>query len=159
MMCCKSLIFLIYAWIFNRVQNCDPLYTYPQSSSLAGGLCVHTFQRISFQKMREQYNLSLGTVLCLPNGAEYSGCAALWRIFSSNKSVPANRKKGYKPPAEEWGDWRQFCILVWTCRRINRSEFIPPFDPTLKLPLTPVQDLWIRLLVTSQLTTQNLHKA
>jgi hypothetical protein len=23
-----------------------------------------------------------------------TGCAALWRIFSSNKSVPANMKKG-----------------------------------------------------------------
>jgi hypothetical protein len=30
-----------------------------------------------------------------PKRARNTGCAALWRIFSSNKSVPANRKKGF----------------------------------------------------------------
>ncbi len=30
-----------------------------------------------------------------PKRARNTGCTALWRIFSSIKSVPANRKKGF----------------------------------------------------------------
>ncbi len=31
----------------------------------------------------------------LQNGLRRTACAAFWRIFSSNKSAPANRKKGF----------------------------------------------------------------
>jgi hypothetical protein len=38
----------------------------------------------------------LGAVWVSQTDAEYSmGCAALWWIFSSNKSGPANRKNGF----------------------------------------------------------------
>jgi hypothetical protein len=66
-------------------------------TSLADGLCVHkqSFQRTGLQKMQEVNILYLKASLVSPNGPWKTAVAVLWRIFSSNKSEPANRKKGF----------------------------------------------------------------
>ncbi len=53
------------------------------------------FQQTGLQKLRELYIFCLEGGLVSPKRARNTGCAAFWRIFSSNKSVPANRKKGF----------------------------------------------------------------
>jgi hypothetical protein len=55
----------------------------------------HLFRQPDPQKMRELYILCLEGGLASPKRAQITGCAALRRIFSSNKSAPANRKKGF----------------------------------------------------------------
>jgi hypothetical protein len=46
------------------------------------------FRQTGLKKMRELY------ILCLEGGLKTT-CQTLWRNFSSNKSAPANRKKGF----------------------------------------------------------------
>ncbi len=53
------------------------------------------FQQTGLRKLRELYIFCLEGGLVSPKRARNTGCAALWRIFSSKKSVPANRKKGF----------------------------------------------------------------
>jgi hypothetical protein len=104
-------------------QSSDPLKTKKTSSpltSLAAGLCVRkllSFSTNLFPKNGGTVHFMFATVLCLPNGAEYytvAQCAALRRIFSSNKSVPANRETGFYtshlPKNEEIGAFLYSCL-------------------------------------------------
>jgi hypothetical protein len=55
------------------------------------------FQRTGLQKKSGNYKFFvLGWFMVSPKRVQNMGCAALLWIFSSNKSVPANRKKGIK---------------------------------------------------------------
>ncbi len=84
--------YIFQALIFIGDQSSDPLNKkYLQSSyTSAEGLCVR--KPPSFSINRCPNNFMFGVrVWCPQTDAEYE---LLWRIFSSNKSVPANRKKG-----------------------------------------------------------------
>ncbi len=45
--------------------------------------------------MRKLHISCLEGGLVSPKRTQITGCAALWRIFSSNKNAPANSKKGF----------------------------------------------------------------
>ncbi len=79
------------------------------------------FRQTGLQKMQELYILScLEAGLVSPKRTRKTACTLIWRIFSSNKSAPANRKKGFYtthlPKKKE--EWRFFWKLsgseLWT---------------------------------------------
>ncbi len=113
--CCKFLIFLNTLEFLICFQSSDPLKTKKTSSpltSLAAGLCVRKLLSFSTNLFPKNGGTVHTFYVCdgfmSPKwcGILY-GCAALRRIFSSNKSVPANGKKGfytsYLPKSEEIG--------------------------------------------------------
>ncbi len=89
----------------------------------AHGLYVHKPKSIPpnrSPKMRESQQLFFGLRLVrkiieetLKSRNPNQNSATLWRIFSSNKSDPANRNKGfymYKPWSEQAKGWIHFCM-------------------------------------------------
>ncbi len=59
--------------------------------------------------------------------------AALWLIFSSNRSAPANRKTGFyeKLLSEQAGGWIQFCM-----KRLRTSKSFQIFKSEIKISKT-----------------------
>ncbi len=81
-----------------------------------GCVCAnrHLFQRTGLQKMRELYILCLEGVLVSQTRVRTRGCAAIWRIFSANKSVPANWNKGFcKPLYQRMGRLESFLVTLF----------------------------------------------
>ncbi len=102
------------------------------------------FQQTGLQKLRELYIFCLEGGLVSHKRARNTGCAAVWRIFSSNKSVPANRKKGFfaslLPKNEEIKGTipltNQVCLCphpIYTYSALSPIYFYPVFLSLLTL--------------------------
>jgi hypothetical protein len=97
------------------------------SFSSEDGLCVRkpgSFPTNRSPKMRELHFMFKGR-FGVSQPVRKSACEALWRIFSSNKSSPANRKKGFNiqyctsclPQNKE----RNFCIKQQRIRTLFKN--------------------------------------
>jgi hypothetical protein len=103
-----------------RLQSSEPLHTKMHLIFQLVGItgCMDTnrnlFRQTGLQKMRESQQLLFGLRLVrriceetLTSRNPYQNRAILWRIFSSNKKSPANRKKRFytkrNPNKQEFG--------------------------------------------------------
>jgi hypothetical protein len=84
-----------------RVQSSEPLHTKNTSNNLTsskGGLCVHkqpNFPPNLVPKKCGNYTFYVWRWFGVSQMGRKTGRPAHWWIFSSNKSAPANRKKGF----------------------------------------------------------------
>ncbi len=106
----------IILYFFGRRAVCSPSFSTNRSPKIAGTI----------------YIFCLEGGLVSPKRVRNTGCAALWRIFSSNKSVPANRKKGFfgsrLPKNEE---------IRWTVPLTNQVCLWPHLIYMYTLPSLP----------------------
>jgi hypothetical protein len=95
------LIFKFKLEILIDVQSSDPIDTkIPLILLLRRQTCCVCAQTAIFFKEHvfkncKSLHFMFGEGLVSPQRMQKTDCAALWRIFSSNKNVPANRKKGF----------------------------------------------------------------
>jgi len=107
-----------YLDILIGVQSSDPLNAkIPPIFLLLWQILVVCAQTAIFfnepvSKQCRIYNLYVEGDLVPPKRARNTGCTGLWRIFSSNKRVPANRKKGFhtiRLPKNDFPSYAYLC--------------------------------------------------
>ncbi len=106
------------------------------------------------QTMRELYILCLAGGLVSPKRARITGYAALWRIFSSNKSVPvtANRKKGFYTSRlpkmirsrNQWEPLTRWPSANTASRRGGTPLLSPPPPPSSLFCNLCIKELYLR---------------
>ncbi len=93
--------FYFWSWIFERLQSSEPLHAKRPLILLFVWIKVcmcsnrDLFHRPVLQKCRIDINCSLGCGLHPSFRNPNQNRGALWRIFSSNESAPANSKTGF----------------------------------------------------------------
>ncbi len=108
------------------------------------------FSRTVLQKYGRDINCSLDCGLWIKRIPSFrnpnQNRAELWRIFSSNKSAPANRKKGFYAN-QQAGGWIQFCmkqLRTLKSFKIFKSEMKKPIAVDLPLKAYPMIPLSCR---------------
>ncbi len=129
-------IFYFWSWIFDKSSKFWASSCKKESNLLLFWIGLHVLKQRFFPpnwtpKLQERHQLFFGLRLV---SKEFQHLAIQTkveqRIFSSNKSAPANRKTGFyanrdKPWSEQAGGWIHFCmkqLKTWKSFQIFKSE-------------------------------------